>query len=85
MENPCSILGIRSRQLALAIRLATSIDDDTLDSVLPDTQWRDKCRLLPGQYDNLCSLCKVHNITAGTDIFSFRILHTMQYLVHGLT
>ena len=28
---------------------------------------------------------KVHNIMAGTDIFSFRILHTIQYLVHGLT
>ena len=39
MEIPGAILGIRSHQLALAIRLATSIDDDTLDSVLPDTQW----------------------------------------------
>ena len=28
---------------------------------------------------------RVHNMRAGTDIFSFRILHTIQYLVHGLT
>ena len=28
---------------------------------------------------------KVHNIIAGTDIFSFRILRTIQFLVHGLT
>ena len=59
MEIPGAILGIRSHQLALAIRLATSIGDDTLRICVPDTQWGDKCRLLPGQYDILRSLCKM--------------------------
>ena len=45
----------------------------------------DVTRLITGMSSNRNNAHKVHNIMAGTDIFSFRILRTIQYLVHELT